>query len=108
MRRSMLSGGVLAAALSAAPALAASPPEKHGAWEKRCETPPGAQSEQCYVVQTVQADQRPNVTLVVIALTTADRKARLLRVIAPLGVLLPSGLGLAVGGHDFGVASYVR
>jgi invasion protein IalB len=46
--------------------------------------------------------------LIVIALTTADRQARLLRVIAPLGVLLSSGLGVSVGGQDFGVASYVR
>ena len=82
--------------------------DKHGAWEKRCETPPGAATPQCFVIQNVVAAERPNLALIVIALTTADRQARILRVIAPLGVLLSSGLGLSVGGQDVGVASYVR
>jgi invasion protein IalB len=46
--------------------------------------------------------------LVVIALKTADRKARLLRVIAPLGVLIPTGLGLKLDQEDFGRMSFVR
>ena len=68
--------------------------DKHGDWETRCETPPGASYEQCALVLSVVDQERPNVTLVVIVLNTADRKARLMRVIAPLGVLLPSGVGL--------------
>lgn len=82
--------------------------DKHGSWEKRCETPPGAASQQCYLIQNVVAAERPNLALIVLALTTADRQARLLRVIAPLGVLLSSGLGLSVGNQDFGVATFVR
>jgi invasion protein IalB len=82
--------------------------DKHGAWEKRCEMPPGASTQQCFLIQNVVASDRPNLALIVIALTTADRQARLLRVIAPLGVLLSSGLGLSVGGQDVGSASYVR
>ena len=81
---------------------------KFGVWERRCETPPGARDEQCYVAQTVTAADRPNVTLIVFALLTADHKARIFRVIAPLGALLTSGVGLKVGGQDFGVAQYVR
>ena len=53
-------------------------------------------------------DERPNITLVVIALKTADRKSRLLRVIAPLGVLLPTGLGLRVDKDDVGRMKFVR
>ncbi|MGO9768274.1 MAG: invasion associated locus B family protein, partial [Roseiarcus sp.] len=64
--------------------------DKHGAWETRCETAPGASSQQCAIVQSVVDEDRPNITLVVIALKTADRKSRLLRVIAPLGVLIPT------------------
>ena len=60
---------------------------KHGDWELRCETPPGALHEQCALLQSVTAEDRPNVNLVVIVLKTADGKNRLLRVIAPLGVL---------------------
>lgn len=82
--------------------------EKHDAWEIRCESPPGAATEQCAVVQSVVDEERPNITLVVIALKTADRKSRLLRVIAPLGVLLPTGLGLHIDKDDFGRMSFVR
>ncbi|HCH72150.1 MAG TPA: invasion associated locus B family protein [Ochrobactrum sp.] len=41
-------------------------------------------------------------------LKTADNKARILRVLAPLGVLLPNGLGLNVDGKDIGRAYFVR
>ena len=81
---------------------------KHGDWELRCETPPGAQKEQCALLQSVAAEDRPNVNLVVIVLKTADGKSRLLRVIAPLGVLLPNGLGLKVDSTDIGRAGFVR
>ena len=81
---------------------------KYGDWEMRCETPPGAQREQCALVQSVAAEDRPNVTLVVVVLRTADGKSKLLRVIAPLGVLLPSGLGLKVDQNDVGRAGFVR
>ena len=81
---------------------------KHGDWELRCETPPGAQKEQCALLQSVAAEDRPNVSLVVIVLKTADGKSRLLRVIAPLGVLLPNGLGLKIDNADIGRAGFVR
>jgi invasion protein IalB len=81
---------------------------KSGDWETRCETPPGAQREQCALIQSVAAEDRPNITLVVIVLRTADGKSRLLRVIAPLGVLLPSGLGLKIDQTDVGRAAFVR
>jgi invasion protein IalB len=81
---------------------------KHGSWETRCETPPGASAEQCAVVQSVVDDDRPNITLVVIALKTADRKSRLLRVITPLGVLLPTGLSLRADKDDLGRMNFVR
>ncbi len=81
---------------------------KHGDWETRCETPPGAAKEQCALIQSVAAEDRPNVSLVVIVLKTADGKSRLLRVVAPLGVLLPSGLGLKVDQVDIGRAGFVR
>ena len=81
---------------------------KHGDWEMRCETPPGASKEQCALLQSVAAEDKPNINLVVIVLKTADGKSRLLRVIAPLGVLLPSGLGLKIDDADVGRAGFVR
>jgi invasion protein IalB len=79
-----------------------------GDWQQRCETPAGAQAEQCAIVQNVAAEDRPNVTLLVIVLSTADTNQKLLRVVAPLGVLLPAGLGLRVDDVDVGSAGFVR
>jgi invasion protein IalB len=80
----------------------------HADWQVRCDTPPGAQGEQCALIQSVTAEDRANVGLTVIVLKTADRKSRLMRVVAPLGVLLPSGLGLKVDQADIGRAGFVR
>jgi invasion protein IalB len=80
----------------------------YGDWQVRCDTPPGAQKEQCALVQSVTAEDRPNVALTVLVLKTADQKSRILRVLAPLGVLLPSGLGLKIDATDVGRAGFVR
>ncbi len=80
----------------------------HGDWQIRCETPPGAQSEQCALFQSVVAEDRANVGITVLVLKTADQKSRLMRVQVPLGVLLPAGLGLKVDSTDVGRAGYVR
>ena len=80
----------------------------HGDWQIRCDTPPGAQGEQCALIQSVTAEDRANVGLTVIVLKTADQKSRLMRVVAPLGVLLPSGLGLKIDNADVGRAGFVR
>jgi len=80
----------------------------YGDWQIRCETPPGAQNEQCALMQSVTAEDRPNVGLTVIVLKTADQKARLMRVVAPLGILLPSGLGLKIDNNDVGRAGFVK
>src|SRR6266481_3045551 len=63
---------------------------------------------QCAVMQSVMAEDRPNVGLTVIVLKTADQKSRLMRVVAPMGVLLPSGLGLKIDNQDVGRAGFVR
>jgi invasion protein IalB len=80
----------------------------HGDWQIRCDTPPGAQAEQCALIQSVVAEDRSNAGLTVIVLKTADQKSRLMRVVAPLGVLLPSGLGLKLDNQDVGRAGFVR
>ena len=80
----------------------------HKDWQIRCDTPPGAKSEQCALIQSVTAEDRANVGLTVIVLKTADAKSRLMRVVAPLGVLLPSGLGLKIDTADVGRAGFVR
>ena len=81
---------------------------QYGDWQMSCDTPPGASFEQCAIIQNVTAEDQPNVGLSVIVLKTADQKARLLRVLAPLGVLLPNGLGLNIDGTDMGRVAFVR
>lgn len=81
---------------------------QYGDWQMSCDTPPGASFEQCAMIQNVTAEDQPNVGLSVIVLRTADRQARLLRVLAPLGVLLPNGLGLNIDGTDIGRVAFVR
>jgi invasion protein IalB len=93
----------------AAPALAQGTVRSiHNDWQIRCDTPPGAQGEQCALLQSVTAEDRPNIGLTVIILKTADKKTRLMRVIAPPGVLLPSGLGLKIDNTEVGRAGFVR
>jgi len=77
-------------------------------WQIRCDTPPGAQGKQCALIQSVTAEDRANVGITVIVLKTADQKSRLMRVVAPMGVLLPSGLGLKIDQMDVGRAGFVR
>jgi invasion protein IalB len=98
------------AVVAVAPTSQGEPPVRstHGDWQVRCDTPAGAQREQCVLMQFVTAEDRENVGLTVIVLKTADGKARIMRVLAPLGVLLPSGLGLKVDQTDLGRAGFVR
>ena len=49
----------------------------YGDWQIRCDTPPGAQKEQCALVQSVTAEDRPNVALTVLVLKTADKMDKL-------------------------------
>jgi invasion protein IalB len=111
-RPSLLVVAVLACgllSLAAAPATAQGTVRSvHQDWQVRCDTPPGAQGEQCALIQSVTAEDRANIGLTVIVLKTADQKSRLMRVVAPLGVLLPSGLGLKIDQADIGRTGFVR
>src|SRR3984893_16661004 len=77
-------------------------------WQIRGETAPRAQAEQCALFQSVVAEDRANVGITVLVLKTADQKSRLMRIQAPLGVLLPAGLGLKIDNVDVGRAGFVR
>ena len=70
----------------------------HGAWQVS-RTPPGAKEEKCALVQSVTAEDRPNVGLTVVFYKAIGEDKKLLRVVVPLGVLLPTGLGLKIDGQ---------
>jgi invasion protein IalB len=81
---------------------------QHGDWQIVCKPPPpGAKNEICAIVQSVTAEDRNNVGLTVYFQRFSDGR-RVLRVFAPLGVLLPPGLGLKIDSKDVGHAPFVR
>jgi invasion protein IalB len=82
--------------------------ETHGAWQVSCRTPPGAKEEKCALVQSVTAEDRPNVGLTVLFYKAIGENKKLLRVVVPLGVLLPTGLGLKIDGKDVGNAPFLK
>lgn len=82
--------------------------ENHGAWSIICDRPAGASTEQCALMQNVIAEDRPEVGLSVVVLKTADRKAKILRILAPLGVLLKDGMELYVDNNNIGRAYFTR
>ena len=79
-----------------------------GDWTVRCEQQPGASAEQCALVQNVNAEDRPGLSLAVLIVNGAGGSDRILRVILPLGVLIPSGLGLRIDGTDIGKTGFIR
>jgi invasion protein IalB len=82
--------------------------ESHGAWSIICDRPAGASADQCALMQNVIAEDRPEVGLSVVILKTADRKAKILRILAPLGVLLKDGMELYVDNNNIGRAYFTR
>lgn len=81
---------------------------QHGDWQIVCKPPPpGASNEVCAIVQSVTAEDRNNVGLTVY-FQRFSNGTQVLRVFAPLGVLLPPGLGLKIDGTDVGNAPFLR
>ena len=80
----------------------------YGAWQLSCRTPPGAREEKCALVQSVTAEDRPNVGLTVVFYQAIGEDKKLLRLVVPLGVLLPTGLGLKIDGEDVGNAPFLK
>ncbi|MDX2258441.1 MAG: invasion associated locus B family protein [Hyphomicrobiaceae bacterium] len=81
---------------------------QHGDWQIVCKPPPpGASGEVCAIVQSVTAEDRNNVGLTIYFQRFANG-TQVLRVFAPLGVLLPPGLGLKIDGANVGNAPFLR
>jgi len=80
---------------------------QHGDWQIVCKKPTGARHEVCAAVQDVTSENNPNVGLSVHFQRNADG-IRSLRVFAPLGILLPPGLGLQIDQAKVGHAPFVR
>ncbi len=99
---------ILPVASAFEPVLAEDLKGKFGEWDLRCETPPGATKQQCALVQRVTAEDVPGLNLIVLVMKLNEGKQRLMRIIAPLGVLLPSGLGLMIDETKIGNTGFAR
>lgn len=98
---------------TSSPAFAVDAPEgtvkaQHGDWQVVCkDPPPGAKNGVCALVQSVTAEDKNNIGLTVY-FQKFSNGTRVLRVFAPLGVLLPPGLGLKIDDKDVGHAPFLR
>jgi invasion protein IalB len=95
---------------SASPPTASEPPvlSTHGDWQIRCDTPAGSQNKQCALMQSFTDKTRENVGLTVVVLQMPDGRSHFMRILAPLGVLIPPGLGLRIDQLDMGRTGFVR
>ncbi|MBS0238351.1 MAG: invasion associated locus B family protein [Proteobacteria bacterium] len=81
---------------------------QHGDWQVVCKDPPaGSKNPVCALVQSVTAEDKNNIGLTVY-FQKFSNGTRVLRVFAPLGVLLPPGLGLKIDDKDVGHAPFLR
>jgi invasion protein IalB len=80
---------------------------QHGDWQIVCKRPAGARSDICVLAQEVTSESNPNIGLSV-QFQNKPEGGRVLRVFAPLGILLPPGLGLQIDKENVGHAEFVR
>lgn len=94
----------------------------YGDWQYRCDRVAQSGNEQCILIQNVLDQQDLNLAVVILRVedqvaTAEARKTNanapavrrpVLRVIAPLGILLPRGLGLKVDDREVGSTDFVR
>lgn len=95
---------------------------KYGDWQHRCDRPNASGAEQCILIQNVLDQQDINLAIVILRVedpvATAEARKKdanakavrrpVLRVIAPLGILLPRGLGLKIDDREIGSTGFVR
>ncbi|KAF0230342.1 MAG: invasion associated locus B family [Beijerinckiaceae bacterium] len=95
---------------------------KYGDWQHRCDKPSANGAEQCILIQNVLDQSDLNLAVVVLKVEDTAGTAELrkkdpgapmirrpvLRIIAPLGILLPRGLGLKIDDKEIGSTGFVR
>ncbi len=80
----------------------------YGAWKLKCAQIAGAKGDKCALVQDLKLEDRPNMFLTVLLMRSFDSDKKILRVVAPLGVMLPTGLGLKVDEADMGHVKFIK
>jgi invasion protein IalB len=86
----------------------------HGAWKIQCESAPpkagAAPEKQCGMVQTTHSEksQKIGLTLVVVKTKQNGKDVTMMRIMAPIGVFLPTGIALEVDGGAVGRVPFTR
>lgn len=99
--RSQLKFLALAALLLVLPFAAKAQESTWGDWAKQCEALKGG-GERCYLIQTVKANDRPVMVVIVAYSPKRDRVAAMIDV--PLGMHIPSGLEVRAAGVNRKIA----
>lgn len=87
---------------------------ENGKWKVSCETPPAAEGQkvqrQCGMVQVATSEKNPKVglTLVLVKTVQGDKTGYSMRVVAPIGVFLPTGVALEIDGEAVGRVPFTR
>jgi invasion protein IalB len=96
------------------------PPEivaTHGDWKIQCETPPAdanAQGnppqKQCGMLQSARSEknQKVGITLIIMKAKQQNKDVTMMRLMAPIGVYLPTGVALEIDGAAVGRVPFTR
>jgi invasion protein IalB len=100
-----------------APAPAAETVATHGAWQIQCGTAPAAEGaadqtpkKSCGMVQVTRSEKNEKVglSLVIVKAKQGDKDVVMMRVMAPIGVYLPTGVALEIDGAAVGRVPFTR
>lgn len=87
---------------------------ENGNWKVQCETLPAMDGQpggrQCGMIQVTQSEKNAKATLTLVIVSTKQNGKQLynMRVIAPIGVFLPTGVALEIDGNAVGRVPFTR
>ena len=82
--------------------------ETHGAWQVSCRTPPWREGRKMRARAERHGRGQAECRTDVVFYKAIGEDKKLLRVVVPLGVLLPTGLGLKIDNQDVGNAPFLK
>ena len=87
---------------------------ENGQWKVQCETVPAVEGQpggrQCGMIQVTKSEKNPKASLTLVLVSTKQNGKQLynMRVIAPIGVFLPTGVALEIDGNAVGRVPFTR
>lgn len=87
---------------------------ENGQWKVQCEEVPATSGQpagrQCGMIQVTKSEKNPKASLTLVIVSTKQNGKQLynMRVIAPIGVFLPTGVALEIDGNAVGRVPFTR